>query len=266
MNCRDVQDRLEVFLARRLSAGEQESVRRHLAACSACAHAVETTAALKALVKNHAMTYTAPPEVRAQVEEILRTREPAPVRSTRRAWGGWQWAAATAGLGVVMATVLLVVWWPFLSPQQRLGTQVLAEVVRMHRALVERQTPLSPVELDRLNAQFQARLGFVPTVSFAGDPEVHLVGSELTHIASRMAARLVYRKGSAIISLVVLPGHDLEMPEQGSRLVIGAFRPYFTQRDSYRLLLWKQGPLAYSLAADLDPTQLAEFFLKIRQG
>jgi anti-sigma factor (TIGR02949 family) len=199
MSCREVQDHLEVFLTQRLSAGEQESVRRHLVACGACAHAAESTAALKALVKNHAMTYTAPPEVRAQVVEILRTREPAPVRSTRRAWGGWRWAAATAGLGVVMATVLLVEWSPFLSPQQRLGTQVLTDVVQMHRALVERQAPLSPLELDRLNAQLQASLGFVPTVSFAGDPEVHLVGGELTHIAGQQAEISAMRGRLAIL-------------------------------------------------------------------
>jgi hypothetical protein len=65
---------------------------------------------------------------------------------------------------------------------------------------------------------------------------------------------------------VVLPGHDLEMPEQGSRLIVEQFTPYFTQHPPYRLLLWKQGPLAYSVAADVDQEKLAQFFLKIRQG
>jgi hypothetical protein len=72
--------------------------------------------------------------------------------------------------------------------QQRLGTQVLAEVVQMHRALVARQAPLSPLDLDHFQAQLQAKLGFVPTVPLVGGPEFQLLRGEFTQVANRTAA------------------------------------------------------------------------------
>ena len=266
MHCQDVQDRLEAFVTRRLSVAEQADVRRHFAACVACTQEVETIATLKALVQTHATTYTAPPELRTQVAALLGLLEPVRTRSAWRLWRRWRWAGVAAGLGVVTALLLMVLWWPLPSPQQRLGTQVLAEVVQMHRALAARQAPLSPLDLDHFHMQLQARLGFVPPVPWVSDPEFQLLGGEFTQVANRPAARWVYWKGQALISLVVLPGHDLEMPEPGSRLLVEQFTSYFTQRPPYRVLLWKQGPLTYSVAADVDQEKLAQFFLKIHQG
>jgi hypothetical protein len=75
---------------------------------------------------------------------------------------------------------------------------------------------------------------------------------------------LIFKTGDVISTLYIFPGADISIPPHHRRQ-IDSFAPYHTTAHDERVLLWKQGELAYLIVSRLDELQLDQLFLRVRK-
>ncbi len=137
--------------------------------------------------------------------------------------------------------------------------------------LGELEQALEETEIEHLRPLVAAdinseRLGLPVTSLFLGDSELVLMGARPLLARDRKGMVLLYAdRHGWVSSLLLVSAPDIEIPK-GSRLQFGTFRPYHTQADSLRVLVWKQEEMACFLVARAGDQQLADLFLKIRRA
>lgn len=268
MECRDVRERLEDLRRGRLRA-EEAALRAHLESCRECACVRDIDQALADLVAQAGRVPVAPPHLRARVERALERAREASGPATRvrffvrdHPWLALSLAAGVALVAVVPATLLLL--WP--RPPEPYG-RLIAQAVDEHLrgvALV-RFEGAEPTEMGQYLRRLRQEIEFLRAMPYAGDPELKFLGGRPTFFLNRKVAGFLYEKGDQVISLYVLPGADIDVPQR-DRVAIDRFKPMLTRHGGYTVLLWKQGDLAYSIVASLPVPEMSALFLKIRQG
>jgi len=265
MDCQDVQEQLEELVQGRLAAGSAEDLEAHLAGCASCREALEVQRAVRAMIRAGAPRYTAPPELRARIGARVGAGAERPGRA-RSVWWVWRrgprWALpALAGT----LAVLLAVWGPSLwtsrDPVGRLVAGGLAE----YNEYARRAAPRPATDPAALLRPMQSQLDFPIEPVFPGDSQVHLVSAQVSDLAGRRAATLVYRDAAGRYStLFLMPEAGLAIPEQG-RVPIEAYKPYHRVAEGKQVFLWKQRNLACLLVIDGSEADGAALFLKIRK-
>ncbi len=266
MDCQEVREQLEEMVRGRLAASAAEALEAHLAGCASCREALEVQRAVRAMVRAGAPRYAAPSELRARIGAQVDARAERP-RSAGAAWWPWKrlprWSlAAMAGT----LAVLLAVWGPSLwttrDPVARLVAGGLAE----YREYARRAAPRPATDPAALLKPLQSELDFPFEPVFEGDPQIHLVSAQVSDLAGRRAATLVYRDGAGRYSaLFLMPETGIPIPEQG-RVSIEAYKPYHQATEGKQLFLWKQRNLACLLVIDGSEADGVALFLKIRKA
>jgi anti-sigma factor RsiW len=72
MNCQVSRRWLDAYLDGELELGRQLDLEAHLTTCSACKSAVEEAVNFRSLVRANIPVYNAPPELKTQIEALLR--------------------------------------------------------------------------------------------------------------------------------------------------------------------------------------------------
>ena len=93
--------------------------------------------------------------------------------------------------------------------------------------------------------------------------EIRLLRGYPTYIMERRAACLIFKTGDAISTLYILPGGDIPIPSRDRRQING-YAPYQTTAREQRVLLWRQGELAFLIVSRLTNPELDQLFLRIR--
>jgi hypothetical protein len=205
--------------------------------------------------------YQSPAHLRVQIAQQIEGR----------AWTGiprlirWRWLAASAVVLLAVAASALV-----LTRRDPLHA-FIPQATRNHREMVMQHElfgfpdvgPWGSTELPRLLSQ---HLGLPVTSLFLGDSELVLMAARPLLVRDRKGMVLLYaNRHGWVSSLLLVAAPDIEIPK-GSRLQFGAFRPYHTQADSLRILVWKQEKMASFLVVPAGDQQLADLFLKIRRA
>jgi anti-sigma factor (TIGR02949 family) len=265
MNCQDVREQLEEILRGDFPAGSAEALQVHLAGCAACRETLEDQRAVRAVVRAEAPRYVAPPGLRARIEARLGTPMERP-RTASPAWWSWtrspRWGlVAAAGTLVVLLAVWAPSLWTARDPVARLMAAGLAE----YQEYARRAAPRPATDPALLLAPLRSQIDFPFEPIFLGDPEVHLVSAQVSELAGRRAATLVYRDAAGrYATLFLMPGMGIAIPEQG-RMPIETYAPYHRVTDGKQVFLWKQRNLTCLLVIDGSRADGAALFLKIRR-
>jgi hypothetical protein len=205
--------------------------------------------------------YPSPAHLRAQVAQQLEGRPWTVIPRLVT----WRWLAASAVVLLAVAASALVLTRrdPLLA--------FIPEATRNHREMVMQHElfgfpdvgPWGSADLPRLLSE---QLGLPVTSLFLGDAELVLMAARPLLVRDRKGMVLLYAdRHGWVSSLVLVAAPGVEIPK-GSRLQFGTFRPYYTQADSLRVLVWKQGEMACFLVVRAGDQQLADLFLKIRRA
>jgi hypothetical protein len=88
----------------------------------------------------------------------------------------------------------------------------------------------------------------------------------MADLPGKRAATLVYRDTAGrYTTLYLMPGTGTVIPD-GGRMQIESFKPYHRVASGHQVLLWKQKELACLIVSDVDESELAAMFLKIRKA
>jgi anti-sigma factor RsiW len=101
---------------------------------------------------------------------------------------------------------------------------------------------------------FNGQVNFSPAVKNLDGKGFSLVGGRLDYVNDRTVAALVYKRREHVINVFIWPS-----------TTAGDSAPQSTQRQTFRLIHWKDAGLTYWVVSDLNEAELQEFVELIRQ-
>ena len=202
MNCDDAQILLHGHLDGELELFRALELERHLADCPRCAPEYATLRALRGRVRDGALRYEAPAELRQAVRTALdeaAARRPRAASQKRRLNFGF---AAAAGLAAAMlAAVVLMRTVP--SPGDEIAQQAVASHVRS--LMASHLLDVASTDQHTVKPWFDGKLDFSPPVTDFSSQGFPLIGGRLDYLGNRAVAALVYRRGKHVINVFVWP-------------------------------------------------------------
>jgi anti-sigma factor RsiW len=250
----------------------------HLTACAACRAAVDGERRFLDALHSVRPLYSAPPELRLRVEQIL---QGVPERPRQR--GIWirmrdlmertVMAPVKSGRpmlhAVAACALLFAVFWGWWSWHTAVGrsdphSEFAAMAVRLHKLRLSGNLPLetqssSPADI---SAWFHGRVPFkvdLPTYAeMAGQNLPYQIeGARVVSYRNDPAGYIAYRTAGRPVSLVSLPT-TIAPPLSGKGVVMGKLIVFYDTVDGFHVITWS-GPrsrLTYALVTDLEhPSQ-----------
>jgi anti-sigma factor RsiW len=197
-------DTLSAFIDDELPAGEQETIRQHLAGCHSCALRVLSATQLKAATARAGHRFVPPPDALARLTAQLHQQPQAAARihSIRRlAW---------AGLAAAIVLAVSLFGWRQLHETNNLA----AELLDQHLATLSSGATPQVISTDRHTVKpwFQGRLPFSFNLPESLPPDTTLKGADLTYLKGQPAALLLFTIHKHEVSVFLtqrLDGPDL---------------------------------------------------------
>jgi mycothiol system anti-sigma-R factor len=267
VTCDEARQRFEDLLHDRVSAEESQALRQHLSECPRCLEELDTAGLVASLIRYRASEHRAPDHLRQSILRDLRRQRHLAGRLRTMLHGLWTTPPALCATTALLVLALaLPLYHRWMQPPLPPASQVVGEGARDYVRLLLNYPPhgANPAEPDQIQQWFQQTLEFSPPIHFWGNQDFRLLRGYPTYLMERRAACLIFKTGDVISTLYIFPGADIAIPSHNRRQ-IDSFAPYHITAHDERVLLWKQGELAYLIVSRLDEPQLDQFFLRVRK-
>lgn len=234
MNCESARNLEDAFLDDELDASARAQFEEHLAECGACAEEHGRLGELRTGIRNGALYYRAPAQLRDRISAHLRQVEP----------GGGAWRRVAIAAAILLAVSLAWNAAQLRSRETQLADSVLASHIRslMGTHLMD----VASTDQHTVKPWFNGKLDFSPDVKdFAADG-FPLIGGRLDYLNGRAAAALVYRRRQHIINLFTWPAAANPAGADVSR-------------NGYQAIHWSQGGMEYWAVSDVSAGDLRQF-------
>jgi anti-sigma factor RsiW len=276
--CDENRLRITLYLDDELRDQELAAFESHIAACAACRAAVDQERRFLDDVHSARPLYSAPPELRSRVENILRDR---PGHSTPRRPGAhireifermlavgpkFRWPMLQAATAFVLFGAILGGLWVGHIAIRRSGphSEFAAMAVAAHKLHLKGKLPLemrsaSPAVIsDWVNARapFKMHLPSYDEIPMQSQPYQY-EGARLVPFGKDSAAYVAYHTGGKPVSLLALPT-SMAPPLRGKGVAMKSLTIYYDTVEDFHVITWS-GPgtrLTYALVTDLEhPSQ-----------
>jgi anti-sigma factor RsiW len=244
MNCEQAKPLIGPYADGELEAATILEIENHIHDCPACALEWRSLQGLKKAVKQDALYFAAPAELRRQLKSEL----PSPARETaqRPVWN-WNWltTAFSAGFAVCLALLLLVTQMRPSSEQQ-----LTREIVSSHvRSLMANHiTDVASTDQHTVKPWFNGKVDFSPPVKDLAAQGFPLTGGRLDYVGGRTVAALVFQRNKHIINVFAWPEEKADSKPAPNK-----------PGQGYNLIHWSKGGMAFWAVSDLNQKELMEF-------
>jgi anti-sigma factor RsiW len=244
MNCQQAKPLIDPYADGELEAVAILELEQHLQGCSACALAWRNLQSLKKTLKQDALYFTAPEELRQRIKAEL----PSPAKAVpqRQAWN-WNWlTGAMSGAAAVCLALLLTVTLTRPSSEQQLAQEIVSGHIRSLMA----SHALDVVSTDQHTVKpwFNGKLDFSPPVKDLAAQEFPLIGGRLDYLGRRSVAALVFQRHKHIINLFIWPAKAADSNPAACET-----------RQGYHLIHWSEAGMVFWAVSDLNEKELMEF-------
>jgi anti-sigma factor RsiW len=246
MNCQQAKPLIDPYADGELGASAVLELEQHLQSCPECALALRNVQNLKKTLKQDALNFSAPEELRKRIQSALPSSAKTAPQRPVRVWN-WNWltTAASGAFAICLALLVTVI---MLRPS---AEQTLArEIVSSHvRSLMPGHT-LDVVSTDQHTVKpwFNGKIDFAPPIKDLAPQEFPLMGGRLDYVDGRTAAALVYQRHKYVINLFVWP-----TTERASKAT--ALKPI----QGFNVIHWSDGQMSFWAVSDLNESELMEF-------
>jgi anti-sigma factor RsiW len=244
MNCPQARPLIEPYADGELDAAAILELEKHIHDCPACALAWRNVQDLKKALKQDALFFTAPTELRRAIKTELHSQF-----ETRSRWSSWNWnwlTAATTSLATACLALLLTATLTRPSAQQQLTQEIVSSHIRSLMA----SHVLDVVSTDQHTVKpwFNGKLDFSPPVKDLAAQEFPLIGGRLDYLNGRSVAALVFHRNKHVINLFIWP-----VNEKNSKPVVAA------SIQGYNVIHWTNAEMTFWAVSDLNGKELLEF-------
>jgi len=245
MNCQQVEKLIHAHHDGELDIAATVQVDEHLAGCPRCAALLRSLSSLSAVLRDDALRFQAPPDLRQRIRAAAAQATPAESEpAARQPWSrhsGWAIAAAIVIAGLILALQI---------PRHRADDRMIAEITSSHvRSLMANHLmDVASTDQHTVKPWFVGKLDFAPPVKDLRAEGFPLVGGRLDFVDGRPAAALVYGRQKHVINLFVWPSNSPQGPE-----------PRVAESNGYHLVRWANSEMQFWAVSDLNEKELLEF-------
>ena len=244
MNCQQAKPLIDPYADGELEAAAIVELEQHLQSCSACGIAWRNLQSLKKTLKQDALYFTAPAELRRRIQAELPS--PAKARPQKQSWN-WDWlTAVTTSVATACLVLLLAVTLTSPPAQQRLAQEVASSHVRslMGNHLMD----VVSTDQHTVKPWFNGKLDFSPPVKDLAAQGFPLIGGRLDYFNGRSAAALVFQRNKHVINLFIWPANEKDLKPALVKPIQG-----------YHLIHWSEAGMDFWAVSDLNEKELMEF-------
>jgi anti-sigma factor RsiW len=244
MNCQQAKPLIGPYADGELEAATILELEKHIHDCPACGVEWRNLQSLKKALKQDALYFTAPTELRRRIKAEL----PAPRRAVpRRSVWNWNWlTTATSGAFAVCLALLLLVTQNRPSPGQQLAQEVVSSHVRS--LMANHAMDVASTDQHTVKPWFNGKLDFSPPVKDLAAEGYPLTGGRLDYLGGRSVAALVFQRNKHTINLLVWPAKEADSKPSPFKSIQG-----------YHLIHWSAGGMTFWAVSDLNEKELTEF-------
>jgi anti-sigma factor RsiW len=245
MNCQQIEKLVHAHHDGELDIAATVQMDKHLAQCPRCAALMRSLSGLSAVLRNDALRFQAPAELRQRIRAAAAQATQAETEiAIRQPWfrhSGWVIAAAIVIVGLILA---------FQIPRRRADERMIAEITSSHvRSLMANHLmDIASTDQHTVKPWFVGKLDFAPPVKDLRAEGFPLIGGRLDFVDSRPVAALVYGRQKHVINLFVWPAKSA-----------GAAEPRSAESNGYHLVRWSNPEMAFWAVSDLNEKELLEF-------
>jgi len=242
MNCQQAKPLIDPYADGELEASAVLELEQHLHGCSACQHAWRNLQALKKALKQDALYFSAPRELRQRIKSELPSKAAPP----RPAWN-WGWlTGALSGAAAVCVALLLTLMVTRPSSEGQLAREIVSSHIRS--LMASHALDVASSDQHTVKPWFNGKLDFSPPVKDLTAQEFPLLGGRLDYLGGRSVAALVFQRQKHVINLFIWPGKEADSNPAA-----------FSSRQGYHLVHWSQGGMILWAVSDLNEKELVEF-------
>lgn len=244
MNCQDAKPLIGPYADGELEAAAILELEQHLESCPACGLQWRHLRGLQKAIKQDALFFTAPEELRRRIKAALPSS--ARVGPPRRVWS-WNWLnVAACGAAAACLALLVAVTSTRPSAQQ----QLVEDLVSSHvRSLMAGHTlDVASTDQHTVKPWFNGKLDFSPPVKDLARREFPMIGGRLDYLAGRTVAALVFQRHQHIINLFVWPARARD-----------AYPVLRSSGRGYHVVHWSESGMTCWAVSDLNEKELMEF-------
>lgn len=254
LSCEQCRKYLAFFLDQALGVKESLEVQEHLQECPECTDLVATERAMRAAVRQQAVTASLP---QAEKQRLIRRA----MQPRRHRWpqlamlrDAVQWR--DVGLGVALAAAVLLV---FLTPVRDLligqdaARKFVHETAMAYHAYLDQDVPMEVKTSDDgqlvrwANDVFDHPL-HVPCIT---DKAAQLVGGRLCRLRDRKGLAMKYRHAGSDLLVFAFRDAALSLPDR--RMTPTEAGRFYVQHVAGRpVILWQRAGVTYSMVGDID--------------
>jgi len=251
MNCQQAKPLIDPYADGELEASAILELEQHLQSCPACTLALRNLQSLKKTLKQDALYFTAPAELRQRIKSEL----PSPAKTVpRRPVWSWNWLTTAMSSAFAVCLALLLT----MTLSRPSADQSLAhEVVSGHIRSLMGSHALDVVSTDQHTVKpwFNGKLDFSPPVKDLVSQEFPLIGGRLDYISGRNVAALVFQRHKHVINLFIWPAKER------------ASKPAsITPIQGYNLIHWSDAQMTFWAVSDLNESELMQFVQDFAAG
>ena len=206
MNCQQAKPLIEPYADGELEAAAIPELEQHLQGCTGCMLAWRNLQNLKKALKQDALYFAAPAELRQRIKSEL----PSPAKTVPQ-WPAWSWNRLTTAMsGAFAVCVALLLTVTLFRPPS--GQPFAQEIVSSHIRSLMAGHVMDVVSTDQHTVKpwFNGKLDFSPPVRDLAAQEFPLVGGRLDYLGGRAVAALVFQRHKHIINLFVWPAKEAD--------------------------------------------------------
>ena len=251
MNCKEVQEKNEVYLDRELTLSDQRDFEVHLSDCASCQIMLDNIFSLSDSIKK--VDYVkAPFSLRRKIKSGLKDMagEDDAIYNRLQLFGFAAGSAVLASMAAWGMTAFLV--------GSTIQTQLVNELTEAHvrSLMVNHITDIAASDNHTVKPWFSGKLDFSPNVKNLNSDGFELIGGRLDYLRlddtyKQPAAALVYKRRSHYINVFI---YRDERTKQTSAPSLNNM-----QNQSYNLLNWNTQGLNYWVVSDLNAIELGQF-------
>ena len=251
MNCQQAKLLIEPYADGELDAAAILELEEHIHDCSACALEWRNAQALKKALKQDALYFTAPKELRRKVKAELYSQF-----ATKSRWNFWNWnwlTATTTSVATACLALLLIVTLTRPSAQQQLTQEIVSSHIRS--LMASHIMDVASTDQHTVKPWFAGKLDFSPPVKDLAAQGFSLIGGRLDYLGGRSVAALVFQRNKHLINLFIWP-----VTAKDSEPVP------LTPIHGYNLIHWSEANMTFWAVSDLNEKELMEFVQEYQSG
>ena len=242
MNCQQTRLLIDAYADGELDPAGVLEMEQHLHDCPACAQVFRNVQNLKKSLKQDALRFSAPAELR----QILKT-ELRPAAESRRPFWIWNWlATATTSAAIICLALLLSVVFTHPSAQQQLAQEIVSSHIRS--LMANHEMDVASSDQHTVKPWFDGKLDFSPPVKDLAAQGFALIGGRLDYVNNQAVAALVFHRAKHVINVFIWP-----TSESNSEPAVR------TPINGYNLIHWTHGGMTFWAVSDLNEKELMEF-------